>query len=129
MSEQRYAWSDDAEGYYGDYESREAAAAAGFAESDSDKIYTAVHVAPMQPEFAWTAEDWLEQVAMQEDYSIDAAERWDRSTGEQRTELESLVRFVLGGWLDKHGLRPKFFLVDDIEDHYRTREASGTTND
>ena len=67
---------------------------------------------PIQPEDMWDAADWLEHVSVQDDYSGDWAEDWDRSTKEQREELEAEVRTVLAAWLDRHKLRPTHFTID-----------------
>lgn len=54
---------------------------------------------------------WLETVSVSEEYSLECAEGWDRSTLLQRDELESEVAPILAAWLDRHKLRPKFFVV------------------
>ena len=50
------------------------------------------------------------------DYSGEYAEGWDVSTIEHREELEAEVRAVMAKWLDRHGLRPQFFVVQDIQE-------------
>lgn len=70
---------------------------------------------PTQPEAFWRANDWLDHVSCQDDYSLECAEGWDCSTKEQRRELEEQVRSVMAAWLDRHGLRPRFFLVESAE--------------
>lgn len=68
---------------------------------------------PVAPESFWDAEQWIEHVACQDDYSHDAADDWDESTKEQREELEAKVRPILAEWLDRHKLRPTFAVIRD----------------
>ena len=79
-------------------------------------------VPPIQPEECWDAGDWLEVVSGNEDYCGEWAEDWDDSTKEQREELEQEVKKVMGAWLDRHKLRPRFFNIGN--DHkYQMRDG------
>ncbi len=77
------------------------------------QIWVGVQRAPMQPEYYWDADDWLEHVSCQEDYSGDCADDWDISTKDEQDELNAEVREVLAKWLDRHGNRPQFWIVEN----------------
>jgi hypothetical protein len=108
-----YAISTDEEQYEGSYETVEDAiedAANGYAH---EVFWVGKCVPPPQPESMWRADDWLEHVSCQDSYAGDYAECWDDSTAEQQAELENEVQAVMAAWLDRHKLRPRFFLVED----------------
>ena len=78
----------------------------------------AVKTAPRQPEefIDWTdVERWIDNVSEQDDYGGEWAEDWFCGTTEQMRELANQFREVAAKWLDKHGLRPTFFTVDEDE--------------
>ncbi len=113
-----FSYSFDEERFDGDYATREEALAEAVAEgSDRPCIWVGENVPPTQPEYRWHAEDWLEYVSCQDDYSGEWAEGWDDSTKEQRAELEDQVRQVMADWLDKHKLRPRHYTVTNIVEH------------
>ena len=114
-----YSYSTNQESYFGDFATREQALAEAINEAREyghKKVWIGQSVPPTQPEDLWVAEDWLELVSCQDDYCLDCASDWDESTNAQREELESAVRTVMAEWLDRHKLRPKFFLVDNVEE-------------
>ena len=114
-----FGYSTNGELFHGQFEFRCGAVAEAVAvgrEHGYQKVWVGRSVPPTQPEDWWNAEDWLEHVSCQDEYSGDYADGWDESTREQREELEATVRAVMAGWLDRHKLRPKFFTVDEIEE-------------
>jgi hypothetical protein len=116
----KFSYSFNQENYHGDFETREEAIAEAEAEAvhgGATRFWTGEQVKPWQPEDIWEAYDWLEDVSCQDEYSIDAAEGWDESTKEQREELEAEVRKVMAAWLDRHDLRPKFWLIENVQEH------------
>lgn len=106
-----FSVSTDEEVYHGQYESIEEAI------EDSAKhhevFFVGECVRPDPPENFWYASDWLEHVSCQDEYAGDYADNWDGSSKEQIEELEAEVRDVMAKWLDRHDLRPKFWLVTD----------------
>lgn len=70
---------------------------------------------PSPPESWWDAEDWIEHVLCQDEYSGEWAEGTLSTTKEQREELEAEVRKIMAAWLDRHDLRPKFCKVQNAE--------------
>lgn len=117
----KYSLSWDGGTYHSDYETKEEAEQAGFNDPYSKErgwFWVGECVPPRQPEDLWYAEDWLEHVSCHEEYSGEWAEDWDQSTREQREELEREVRGVMAAWLDRHGLRPRFW---NIENPYKLR--------
>lgn len=128
-----YSYSTDGEHYHGTFASIEDALDEAFASSDdpNERIFVGECVAPTQPETYWDAADWLEHVSCQDEYSCDWSEDWGESTNEQRIELETEVRQVMAAWLDRHGLRPRFWSInndkqytrDDYEAMVRTRRG------
>lgn len=113
----KYSLSWDGETYYGEYETKQEAEQAGFDDDEYFKergwFWVGECVPPAQPEDLWNAEDWLEHVSCQDEYCAEWAEDWDQSTREQREELEREVRGVMAAWLDRHGLRPRFWNIEN----------------
>lgn len=103
-----YYWSDI-------YGTKEEAIAAGRDEYNGEVFYVGEVSLPADPECFFGAEDWLERVSEQDDYRGEHAEDWDMSTREQRAELTEEVQAVMGRWLDRHGLRPTFWNVENSE--------------
>ena len=95
------------------YDTREQAVEGGTVEYNGNPFWVGMATPPERAENFFDAEDWLENVACQDDYSGDHAEGWDMSTKEQRAELEREVREVMAAWLDRHNLRPTFFNVNN----------------
>lgn len=112
---ERWFYSLDEEHYEGDFATREEAIAEGREAYPGDTIYVGKGTPPIQPEAAWDADDWLDCVSNLDDYCLDCADDWNRATKEQRDELEALVRPILAAWLDRHGLRPTFVLINKPE--------------
>ena len=106
-----FSTSTNEESYSGEYLSEMEALEEAFAHEDDDVVWVGECVPPTQPEDYWNAEDWIEHVACQDEYSGEYAEDWDQSTKEQREELERGVSKVMAAWLDRHNLRPKFFSI------------------
>jgi hypothetical protein len=115
--EGEYAISTDGEFYHETYPSKEEAIADGRAQYPNQKVYVGRCVPPPQPEIFWDANDWLEKVACQDAYSLECAQDWDSGiTNDQKQELETEVQKILAAWLDKHSLRPNFYLIEDAQE-------------
>jgi hypothetical protein len=69
---------------------------------------------PTPPEMLFNAQEWIDSVSEQDDYHED--EDWCDANYMQILELERKVRQVMTEWLDSQDLRPKFTIVDDIEE-------------
>lgn len=121
-AKREYAYSFDGETYHGKFATAEEAIAEGFASSSRNTLWIGEAHPPIQPEDLWDTDDWLEHVSCQDEYLGDWAEDWDESTDEQREELEREVRAVVAAWLDRHGLRPRFFTIKN--ERKVTREDS-----
>lgn len=106
-----FSISTDQENYSGNHSTEIEALEEAFADNDCQSVWVGEDESPTQPEEFWQAEYWLEHVSCQEEYGSDWAEGWDQSTKEQREELENEVSKVMAAWLDRHNLRPKFFLI------------------
>jgi hypothetical protein len=111
-----FSYSTDEERFHGQFETRGEAITEVLSETKSGQCFwVGENRAPTPPEDLWEAEDWLEHVSCQDEYSGDYAEGWDSANLKQREELEAEVRAVMAKWLDKHDLRPKFWCVDNVE--------------
>jgi hypothetical protein len=107
-----YSYSTDEELYCGEFATAELAVAeAADSQPDGHRFWVGENVRPTQPETMWHAEDWLELVSVQDEYSCEWTEGWDESTYAQRAELETAVRTLMAEWLDRHGLRPRFWNI------------------
>jgi hypothetical protein len=122
----KYSYSTDRENYHGTFDSVEAAQDEAAGEADlGQHFWVGEQVDPPQPEIFWHPSEWLEQVSCQDEYSMDCAEGWDRSTKEQRAELEAEVQRVMAKWLDRHNLRPNFWLIEKSREFYVAGEVDG----
>jgi len=109
-----WCYSDDEESYRGRFVTKEAAIHEATAEG-LKRFWVGKCDPPVPPENYWDAEDWLERVSEQDDYSGEWAEDWDHSTKKQHKELEVQVRAVMAAWLDRYSLRPDFYNVTQVE--------------
>ena len=116
-----YVTNDEEHWSTGPYDTREEAIAAGPAEFDlkpGQKLWTGADCGVVDtygPYSDRVIEDAQERAF---DENGDCAEMWlDGVTAEQHDELDKALDEVWEAWLDKHGLRPKWFLIDNIEEH------------
>lgn len=110
-----YSYSYDEEGYHGPFPSAMAAAAEAFGEDpDASIVWIGENVPPPAPESFLYADLLIEHVQVQDDYDAEWAESWPRATNEHRAELTQAVRKVFADWLDRHGLRPRFWTVENV---------------
>jgi hypothetical protein len=115
----RYSYSTNEENYYGDFSTiREACDEAAASAGVGSHFWVGENVPPPDPENSFSISDWLEQVSCQDEYCGDWAAGWDKSTKEQRIELETAVREMVAAWLDRHDLRPKFFNIENPRRFY-----------
>ncbi len=116
----KFSYSRDRQNWNGEYPTREEAieAAIGNAEPEAPPFFwVGQNNPPPAPENRWDAEDWVENVLCMDEYSSDAADGSLPVTKEQGEELESIIRPILGLWLDKHDLRPNFWLVEFVKEY------------
>ena len=97
------------------FDSEEDAIAEGKA-SEHGSFFIGKCIAPAQPETLFDAdavEDWIERCVWQhEDYSHDWAEGQVLPSKKQKEELAEKIRPIIAEWLDRHRLRPTFFVID-----------------
>lgn len=116
--EGKWGYSTDGELFTGECETREQAIADGRVECDKvSKYYVGRYTKVDQPEELFDAGDFINHVSEQDSYLGEYADNWDMSTNEQRKELTEILRAAIAGWLDKHKLRPKFWLVECVTAH------------
>jgi len=117
MSQGQWAISEDGERFDGSYATREEA----IAEAEEYARYVGQKESPAPPETFIDADLVIEHVLCQDEYCHDFAEDTLSATKAQLDELTGDLRAVFGAWIDKHGLRPTFFLIRNPE------EISGVT--
>lgn len=69
------------------------------------------------------ADNILDHVLCQDDFSLDCAEDAFRCTREQTAELTAAVERVFLEWMHKHGLQPRHFLIDESTMHVFDAES------
>jgi hypothetical protein len=111
-----WSCSTNEETYNGKFETREMAISAALAKvGEGEPFWVGECRSPIPPETYFDIDAWIEQVDCQDDYSPECAEHWFCASKEQIAEVEAEVAKVLGAWLDRHNLRPAFWLIRESE--------------
>lgn len=116
-----YLVSDSDENFSsgGEFGTREDAIAEGRALFGGAPFYTGLQAPPEYPTI--DAAGLLERLAEQACDDNEFAEEWlTNVTEEQERELEQALNQVFEAWMDRHGHRPRWFDVHDIERHQGT---------
>lgn len=111
-AEGRWGHSRDGELYTGFFDTREEALAEARA---NDSEFIGQYRDPISPEACIEADLLTEHVLCQDDYCGEWAEGVLDFTKEQEAELTAAIRRVFGEWIDRHGLRPGFGIVEKPE--------------
>lgn len=113
LSDNKWSISTNEENYHGQFDSKEDAISEG--QTYCRRFWVGRCVPPTPPEelfTSWDVEEWLDnRLICHDDYSGEWAEDAIQETSEQREELAAEIRKVISAWLDKHNLRPKFFVI------------------
>lgn len=115
----QYAYSTDGERYDGRFDSEREAAIAAFADTGEYQVEVSIIEPVSNPESYVNSWDVLEAIQCQEEYSMDGAENWPNATADQNDELTDMLRKTVAKWLDKHNLRPTFFVCSKPVTFYR----------
>lgn len=117
----QYAYSHDGECYYGNFNTPEEAAREGFGEDPShDIVHVGVQVEP-DPLRHIDADDVLEQIKVQDDFSGEHAEDALYCTKEQKADLTLMLRECFDAWMMKHKIHVGFFNIAHSEEWTRER--------
>ena len=113
-----YAISTNEEDFSGDFATEEAAIAEALAMYDEDqRFYVGKTRPPRQPETFIDVDDLFYGMGDgDDDWSLECA-GWDKPTKEQAAELQDQFKAVMSAWLDKYMLRPRWFVVDDVNEY------------
>lgn len=110
----KFAISRWGEHYEGDFDSEEEAAKEAAAVFGDGSFYVGCKRKPRQPETFINADGMLDRLGEgDEDWSSDWCE-WDYPTREQIAELQTQFEATMASWLDRHNLRPRWFMVDHV---------------
>ncbi len=108
--EGKWGYSRDGEMYSGAFGSKEEAVCAA---QKNESSYVGQYHAPSAPEDYIDADDLIEKVLCQDEYCGDWADGCLDANPEQKQELTAAVRKVFADWMDRHGLRPAFGMIDE----------------
>ena len=108
MASKEWVLSTDGNYFDGDYETKEAAIAAGHG-LDDYPFWVGMKSHPEPPEELWRAEDFVEHVLCQDEYDSDYNDF--EIPASLAAELEGIVQKAIGEFLDAHKLRPTFWVV------------------
>ncbi len=110
----KYAISSNGEDYDGDQYDTVVESIAAAIYSGYEHFWVGEVKPPLQPE-EWCGDYFLDLLTQLDedcdDYYGDWASDWRRDTKEQRAELAEAVKSLVAAWLDRHDLRPRFFIV------------------
>ena len=124
MSEEKhvYCYSTDEEAFHnetGEEMTREDAieeAICVLGLDPGDGFFLGIRVALRGEDFAPKACDIIETMGMRIDDRVgEISDGWPSTSLQQDEELTARIREVVGQWLDKHGLQPRFYAVDQVE--------------
>lgn len=126
-----YSYSTDEERYVGEYGSREEAAAAAFADTECEGCWTGritpISLSRLLPS-GYQIVDIMQDHAYDE-VGLDASEDWlDSVTKDDEKELEKEVGAVIERWLERHKNLPRFWSVEDTQEHRRPSREAATLN-
>lgn len=112
----KWGFSSSGETYIGAYDSREEAIQDGRidAADPSGSFYVGQYRDPTV-EGCVDADLLLEHILCQDDFCGDWAEGSLSASDNQLDELTDAIQKVLGEWIDRHGLRPNFGIVESSE--------------
>lgn len=109
----KWGWSINREIFNGCFETKDEAISDA---EDRRPLFVGQYQEPISPETFIDGEDLIDKVLCQDNYCGDWAEDCLDCSKEQLQELTEIVRRVFGEWIDKHGLRPTFGLVENAEE-------------
>ena len=115
MSKHGYSYSFDEELYDGTFSSVEEAVEAAFNEYPSRNVVWVGENYQPHAEGYIDADLVIEHITCQDEYCVDGADGWPDASKEQLQELTDALQKVVGDWLDKHKLRERFFLVQNVQ--------------
>ena len=105
----KWAWTVDEEHYDGPFDTwEEAAQEAG---TPGETVLVGQCRAPGTVEYI-DAALLIDRILEHDDYGMDCAEHSLSYSQTQLDELTTTIRAAFTAWMDKHGLRPNFFVVD-----------------
>lgn len=113
-----FAYSRDGERYEGTFATPEEAAREYFDDygEEDGRCWVGRCAPPPAPEGYFDIEDLIDTVSSQDAYCGEWAEDWIDYSREQRQEINDAVQQMIGAWLDRHGLRPSFFNIEDAQE-------------
>lgn len=127
----KYSYSHDEEHYHGQYDSIAEALEEAFDHEDTARCHVGVITPATQPERCLSARSMiyevLDKLTEDETWAGEWAEpsgsriQYARDNPEQIKELETELRKVFGAWLDKHGLRPTHWTVENVQTYTRAQ--------
>ncbi len=118
----KFAYSHDGETYYGQYETREAVIAA--AQKDG-AAWIGECVTPDPASFI-DGGSVLERIVDDSDYYDNPAfGDWPNATKEQEADLTARLQAAFNEWMDAHGLRPTFYLIENPQRVPQVQAAEG----
>ena len=121
---EKWAYSASEEGpYYNEFGDKAAAIAQGLA-AYPEGCWVGRVVAPRPLSRGLYADELLEkfQEWLEEDWLVEWAHF--EPTDEQVAQLQAMLRATLDDWFKRHGLEPKWFVVEAIEQVLPTQEAA-----
>lgn len=110
-----YSLSRDEEHYHGEFETREGAIEEAKSEG-LKRFWTGENVRPDPTDFI-DGSDVIERIVCQDEFTGDWADGWPEATKEQEAELTGMLRAAFNLWMEKHGLGPKFWNVENVQEH------------
>lgn len=107
----KWGYSHDGETFSGDFDFPEDAEAVG-RDQRGRRFCIGQYSAIDPPESYLDASLLIEHVLCQDQFNMECSLDSIEATDQQTEELTAAVQKLFGQWLDRHGLRPTFLLVD-----------------
>jgi len=115
-----YSYSFNEESYTGQFDTREGAIKEAMATIDEGRtaFWTGSN---REPEFDLRALDGdliIEGLQdSEDDLMIEQADGWPNATSAQVDDLTATLRAAFNQWVSRHELEPKFWLVENVQEH------------
>lgn len=113
-----YSYSIDREHYIGPFSTREEAIEEAQAQRSETFWIAKNRVPEIDLRYLFDADRIFESIVdCDDDFELECAEDWPDCTQKQKAELTAALAQAFNDWMDRHRLRPDFWIAEDAQEH------------